>query len=86
MSSTHGSASSLDVLQPAYHGLVFPPGPVLIHQQTEAFLEAQARHLRIFHLLAIRIGHSDEAQGVQFLHRLVIQHQPTSCAGLVPSA
>ena len=43
-------------------------------------------HEEIADLALTREAELCQAQGVQFLHRQVIQHQPTSCAGLALSA
>ena len=73
-----GFTGQLGSLQAARHGLVFLPGPMLIHQQTEALVETQRGHLRILHLLAPCLGQSKPAQGMQFIECLLIHHSATS--------
>ncbi|MGA2118593.1 MAG: hypothetical protein ABSH56_28030 [Bryobacteraceae bacterium] len=73
-----GLGIQLGSLQAACHGLVFPPTPVLIHQQTEALVEAQRGDLGIFHLLAPCLGQPRPPQGVQPIQGLLIHHSATS--------
>ena len=73
-----GFAIQLGSLQPARHGLVFPPRPVLVHQQTEALVETQRGDFRILHLLAPGLGQSEPAQSMQSVQRLLIHHSGAS--------
>ena len=68
----------LGFLQATCHGLVFPPSPMLVHQQTEALVETQRGDLRHLHLLAPSLGQPQPAQGVQPIQRLLIHHSATS--------
>jgi hypothetical protein len=53
---------------------VLPPVPLPVHQQCEAFFEAELRGLRFFLLLGKCIGHAAHAHGVQLLDRLLVEH------------
>src|SRR5437867_6478857 len=53
---------------------VLTPVPLPIHQQRESLFKAELAGLRIFLLLDECIGHAAHAHGVQFLYRLLVEH------------
>src|SRR5712691_1501275 len=50
------------------------PEPLLIDQQSQAFLKAELARIRGFQLSAEGIRHSVQFHGVKFFNRLLIQH------------
>jgi hypothetical protein len=60
--------------EPPSQSPVLFPEPLLIHQQAEAFFEAELAGIGGFQLRVEGIGHSVQFHGVEFFNRLLIQH------------
>jgi hypothetical protein len=63
-----------DLAQAVLQGPVLSPVPLLIDQQREALLKAQLGDSGLLGLGTKGLGHSEQAQAMQLLQGLLIQH------------
>jgi hypothetical protein len=54
------------IFQAADERLVLSPVPLLVHEQSQTFFEAEPRDFGIFHVAADGFGHADQFHGIEF--------------------